>query len=105
MRQLTTNWFTEGIIDFEHKKYLLLAYLQHVSKQFDETKLYPFLSDLVFHYQNVKSLKQNRAVVLQQMPKKLRNLITPTAIVGCRVGLNLEPYSQVRLLNSVLPSL
>ena len=72
MHQLTTNWFTEGIIDFEHKKYLLLAYLQYISKQFDETKLYPFLSDLVFHYQNIKSLKDNRAVVLQKMPKKLR---------------------------------
>lgn len=72
MKELNANWFAQGIIDFEHKKYMLLAYLQYVSKQFDGTKLYPLLSDLIFHYQNLKSLKDNQELVKQSMPKKLR---------------------------------
>ncbi len=74
MEQLTPNWFTQGVIDFEHKKYVLLAYLQHISKQFDESKLYPFLSDLIFHYQNLIALRSNQQEVQDKMPKKLRKL-------------------------------
>lgn len=72
MKELNANWIAEGIIDFEHKKYLLLAYLKYVTKQFDETKLYPILSDLIFHYQSLKSLREHKALVKQSMPKKLR---------------------------------
>ncbi len=72
MLELKADWFTEGIIDFEHKKYILLAYLKDVSKNFNEKKLYPFLSDLVFHYQNLISIKQQKEVAQQSMPKKLR---------------------------------
>lgn len=72
MKELNANWFAEGIIDFEHKKYLLLAYLKYVSKQFDSTKLYPILSDLLFHYKSLKSLRDNQELVRQSMPKKLR---------------------------------
>ena len=39
MKQLNPNWLTEGWVDFEYKKYLLLAYLQKVSIDFDERKL------------------------------------------------------------------
>lgn len=74
MEQLTPNWFSEGIIDFEHKKYVLLGYLQHVSKQFDESKLYPFLSDLIFHYQTLVDLQTNQQQVKEHFPKKLSKL-------------------------------
>ncbi len=46
MKQLSETWFAEGFIDFELKKYTLLAYLQQVSACFNESKLYPQLSDL-----------------------------------------------------------
>jgi hypothetical protein len=30
MVELKQDWLTDGIIDFEYKKYMLLAYLQQV---------------------------------------------------------------------------
>ena len=60
METLSKNWITENHIDFEYKKYVLLAYLQNVSDNFSDHRLYPFLSDLVEHYRSLKILKDNK---------------------------------------------
>ena len=57
METLNKNWLTEGLLDFEYKKYLLLAYLQNVKQHFNKTELYPPLSDLIWHYKNLLSIK------------------------------------------------
>lgn len=57
METLNKNWLTEGLSDFEYKKYILLAYLQKVKLHFDKTELYPPLSDLIWHYRNLLSIK------------------------------------------------
>ena len=36
MKSLSETWFAEGYIDFELKKYTLLAYLQEINKNFNE---------------------------------------------------------------------
>lgn len=74
MTQLDPNWITTGLIDFEYKKYLLLAYLQKIGAHFNERELYPFLSDLVFHYSNLMSLKEKKEIAVNQFPKKLSKL-------------------------------
>lgn len=74
MKQLQPNWITEGLIDFEYKKYLLLAYLKEVSKNFDERRLYPFLSDLLAHYNNLVTLKQNKTFVSKQFPRHISRI-------------------------------
>jgi hypothetical protein len=71
MEKLSENWITENHIDFEYKRYVLLAYLQHVSERFDETRLYPALSELVSHYRNVKALKENKQAMFDSFPEKL----------------------------------
>lgn len=71
MKTLSTNWFIEGSIDFEHKEYLLLAYLQQINKHFHENKLYPDLNDLVFHYNNLNQFKQNKLMIQQSFPQRL----------------------------------
>jgi len=71
MRQLNKNWITEHHIDFEYKKYLLLAYLQHVSGQFTEQRLYPHLADLIEHYRDLRQLKDNKNQLYQQFPERL----------------------------------
>jgi hypothetical protein len=53
MKSLSETWFADGYIDFELKKYTLLAYLQDVNKYFDEHKLYPSTRDVIFHYNNL----------------------------------------------------
>ena len=74
MENLNQNWITEGLLDFEYKKYLLLAYLQQVSKQFDEMKLYPKLSELVEHYQNIRLLRDQKLSVSKEFPKEVSRL-------------------------------
>ncbi len=71
MEKLSKDWLTQGLIDFEYKKYLLLAYLQTVRKSFDRVELYPFLADLVFHYRNLKAIKENKALFKDAFPKEL----------------------------------
>lgn len=71
MDGLRDNWITEGLIDFEYKKYLLLAYLKQVRDRFGLNKLYPDLSDLIFHYQNLQQIKNNKEVLESAFPKKL----------------------------------
>lgn len=74
METLNQNWLTEGLVDFEYKKYLLLAYLQEVGKKFDEKKLYPKLSELVEHYQNIRLLREQKLSVAQGFPKEISRL-------------------------------
>ncbi|CAN5422343.1 hypothetical protein BH09BAC1_BH09BAC1_08530 [soil metagenome] len=71
MKQLSVNWLTEGSIDLEYKKYLLLAYLQHVDEEFKEEKLYPCLSDLINHHHNLVDLKEHKEQALNSFPKKI----------------------------------
>ncbi len=58
--KLSETWFVEGYIDFEMQQYRLLAYLKYVNQLFDETKLYPQLSDVIFHYQNLEAFRANK---------------------------------------------
>lgn len=73
MTSLSNNWITENHIDFEYKKYLLLAYLQQVSSQFDETRLYPSLSELINHYKNVVILKENKKSLYDSFPERMNS--------------------------------
>lgn len=74
MTQLDANWITTGLIDFEYKKYSLLAYLQNVGLHFSEKKLFPFLSDLVFHHSNLVSIKEKKAIAINRFPKQLSKI-------------------------------
>ncbi len=71
MDKLENNWLTEGLIDFEYKKYVLLAYLKNIRQNFRVNKLYPFLSDLISHYQHLKSLQKNKIMLSNQFPVAL----------------------------------
>jgi hypothetical protein len=71
MDRLKDNWLTEGLIDFEYKKYQFLAYFKEVKSSFNRVELYPFLSDLVFHYRNLVSLKENHSLLRDSFPKEL----------------------------------
>ncbi len=71
MKSLGINWFIEGSIDFEHKKYILLDYLQEINRHFDKSRLYPNLSDLIFHYNNLLDFKNNKSALQQAFPQRL----------------------------------
>lgn len=71
MKTLSETWFADGYIDFELKKYTLLAYLQEVNKYFNQNKLYPQLAEIIFHYNNLIALRENKKYLQEQFPKNL----------------------------------
>ena len=74
MKTLSETWFADGYIDFELKKYTLLAYLQEVNKYFTEAKLYPQLADVIFHYNNLIAFRENKKYLQEQFHKKLTGM-------------------------------
>ncbi|MEP5612346.1 MAG: hypothetical protein ABJP45_08850 [Cyclobacteriaceae bacterium] len=71
MENLKHDWLTEGLIDFEYKKYILLAYLKDIRRRFDMNELYPFMSDLVFHYRNILKVKESKKLMYENFPESL----------------------------------
>lgn len=71
MENLRREWLTEGLIDFEYKKYLLLAYLKNTKESFSRVELYPFLSDLVAHYRHLLSIKESKSQINDAFPKQV----------------------------------
>lgn len=78
MSGLTQNWITEKHIDFEYKKYVLLAYLQEVKKNFDSIRLYPWLGELIEHYRNVVAVRENKQTLQKNFPQRLTGLDAPS---------------------------
>src|ERR1700750_1233107 len=74
MKTLSETWFADGYIDFELKKYTLLAYLQEIHRQFSENKLYPELADVIFHYNNLVAFRENKKYLQEQFPKRLTGI-------------------------------
>ncbi|MFT3701815.1 MAG: hypothetical protein QM802_05580 [Agriterribacter sp.] len=74
MKTLSQTWFAEGYIDFELKKYTLLAYLQQIHKEFTQNKLYPQLSDIIFHHNNILHFKHNKQMLQEQFPKRFTHV-------------------------------
>lgn len=74
MKTLSQTWFADGYIDFELKKYTLLAYLKEVNHYFDQNKLYPQLADVIFHYNNIVAFRENKKYLQEQFPKKLTGI-------------------------------
>ncbi|MFT3747069.1 MAG: hypothetical protein QM768_02085 [Agriterribacter sp.] len=74
MKTLSKTWFAEGYIDFELKKYTLLAYLQQIHTEFTQNKLYPQLSDIIFHYNNMLHFKYSKQLMQEQFPKKFTHI-------------------------------
>lgn len=74
MKTLSQNWFFDNLFDVEYKRYVLLAYLQEVHKEFNQTKLYPALADLVAHYRNLVNFKHNKDQLYQAFPDEIQEI-------------------------------
>lgn len=76
MATLNNNWLTEKHIDFEYKKYILLAFLQDVDRDFDMQKLYPSLRELVTHYRQLILLKEKKDELYKGFPQNAMDIDT-----------------------------
>lgn len=74
MQKLKKDWMAEGLLDFEYKKYVLLAYLKHVETHFNEVKLYPFMSDLIERYEDLKLLKSEKRSIKSEFPRNISRI-------------------------------
>ena len=71
MENLSKNWFVEGWIDFEYKKYILLAYLQKIKNSFDQVELYPHLSNVIQHYEDLLRYNNQQQNITEYPPIKV----------------------------------
>lgn len=74
MEHLKNDWITDGLIDFEYKKYVLLAYLKNVQNAFNRVELYPSMAELVMHYKNLLNLKNGKEELSNKFPKELKGI-------------------------------
>ncbi len=70
MVTLGDNWLTEKNIDFEYKKYVLLAFLQQVDKDFELQKLYPSLREIIKHYRQMMAIREKKEELYNAFPSK-----------------------------------
>lgn len=71
MTKLSSQWLTDGILDFEYKKYVLLAYLQHVRNEFRQQMLFPHLPNVTEHYQSSVDFRKSQKSLRTHFPKNL----------------------------------
>ena len=71
MSYLAKNWLTNGLIDFEYKKYIMLSYLKLVEQHFSDKMLYPIFSDLKNQYSQLEFLKIKKENLANSFPKRL----------------------------------
>ncbi|WP_234734834.1 hypothetical protein [Tellurirhabdus bombi] len=69
MKRLQKDWLTQEWIDFEYKKFVVLAYLQEVRQHFSDKKLYPDLTDLHDHYENGVQFRSRKGTLSRRFPK------------------------------------
>jgi hypothetical protein len=74
MNKLSENWITEHTLDFEYKKYMLLAWLQSVEKHFTMIELYPSLGELVNHYRNACGIREGKMNLENSFPKEIAGI-------------------------------
>lgn len=71
---LSKNWLTEKHIDFEYKKYVLLAYLKEVHEHFGLNQLYPSLAEIIEHYKNLSAIRENHQNLLSSIPQRISSI-------------------------------
>jgi hypothetical protein len=71
---LKDNWITDGWMDYEYKKYILLAFLSKCKEQFQETRLYPPISELMGHYQSLNELRSDLEKLKKSFPKEVSSI-------------------------------
>jgi hypothetical protein len=60
---LDTTWFLSQPVDYEHKQYLLLAFLQKIDKEFERDKIDPALFDIKRQLSNIECFLTTKSLV------------------------------------------
>jgi hypothetical protein len=68
-KHLSPTWFLNEPIDYEHKQYVLMDYLQNVRENFGRMILFPQLIELKYQYSNLESFLKSREIIIGSMAK------------------------------------
>jgi len=60
---METDWLFQEPIDFEHKKYVLLAYFKKIDEKLNQNKLYPTFIELSLHLASLQTLIKEHVVL------------------------------------------
>jgi hypothetical protein len=60
---METDWLFQEPIDFEHKKYVLLAYFKKIDEKLSQNKLYPTFIELSLHLASLQTLIKEQVVL------------------------------------------
>jgi len=71
MERLQSDWLTQGWIDFEYKKYVVLAYLKGVRHRFADKMLFPDLPDVQALYESGVHFRQRKGTLSEHFPKEV----------------------------------
>lgn len=74
MNSLSKNWLTEPIIDFEYKKYTLLAYCQWLDSALHESILFPAYLELAGHYTFLDAFLKKKQLHSSALPKQVTGI-------------------------------
>lgn len=93
---MKTDWIFEPPIDFEHKQYKLLSFVQKTKKDFEEYKLYPSFQQITLHLANLNIFSSTGEYMDTSMPLDPDDEILISEIVYHKVkGLTLDEYITV----------
>lgn len=82
MKELGKDWLTEPAIDYEYKKYLLLAYIQQAEQELELLKLYPTSSDALLELDRMQAylacLMDNKTLLPKELMRFDLKTVSPT---------------------------
>ena len=83
---METSWIFHEPIDFEHKQYVLLAYLQKIKKNLSNLKLYPNFQQISLHLANINLvIEKGQYLTLNRQIKEPDDEILITDLVPLNV--------------------
>lgn len=100
---LGPNWLMEGILDYEYKKYMVLAYISQIQKNFNSNHLFPDLDCLFERYKESVLFQENMKAIWQRTKQiKGFNIATSELIYdeGYKDDLSIEID---KILNFAIP--
>ncbi|AUD00720.1 hypothetical protein [Spirosoma pollinicola] len=77
MKKLQPDWFTQNWLDAEYQKYVVMAYLQAVQKNFVDHKLCPDLPELRSHYDAGIRFSRGKGTLNAAFPKRVSRVTGP----------------------------
>lgn len=66
-RILPSDFFIQHPIDFEHKQYLVLAYLQAIERDYANRKIYPGLGSIIQHIKSMNAYREQQKNIRERM--------------------------------------